>query len=372
MGRAPRELSSLRMRLRIGLVALAACGWTLGDYRAPASAAASQVAGGPQLAYWQIVQQYRHRDAAGAMEGLRRLGEPAARIAVKSVQTDIAGGSGAMWSLVDVRAAALFHLEVVIREPPEAPWELSTHLELSRQLVSLVEALDRGSDAMLFSKRWRLALVWHAEGALILDEAAEELERLRQRWRDDAEYFLSDGSLHETSASARFLDSLQLPRAKMPSRSTLQAHLRHAESSYRHALRLDPSLDEARLRLGRVLFTLQRDAEALEVLRPLFKSADPPTAYLARLFAGACEERSGRLRAATEDYRAAQSLAPLAPTPFLALSRVLRRAGERQEALAMAAGVQGATGDDPWWDYQLGQSRRLPGLLEVMRRGVLP
>lgn len=355
----------------MGVVALTACGWMLSGYRSPVSAAASQVVGGLQAAYWQIVQQYRHRDAVGAMESLRRLGESRARIAVKAVQIDVVEGNGSLWSLVDVRAAALFHLEIVLREPPEAPWESSTHLELSRQFLDLVDALDRRSDALVFSKRWSLALVWRAEGALVLDEAAEELDRLRRRWPPDAEFFLADGSLHETSASARFLDSLRLPRAKMPNRSSLRTHLRHAESSYREALRLDPSLDEARLRLGRVLFALQRDAEALGVLRPLFKSADPSMAYLARLFAGACEERRGELGAAVEDYRGAQSVVPLAPTPFIALSRALRRAGDRAQALTMAARLQGATGDDPWWDYQLGQSRRLPGLLDAMRRGIL-
>jgi tetratricopeptide (TPR) repeat protein len=364
------QASSLRCEPSLEFPA-AAGARALGADRSPVSAAGLQVAGGPHVAYWQIVQQYRHRDAASAMEGLRRLGEPAVRIAVRAVQKEVAGGTTSLWSLSDVRAAALFHLELVLREPPEAPWELSTHLDLSRQLVSLVDALDRGAEAVVFSRRWRLALVWRAEGALVLDVAAEELEQLRRRWPADAEYFLSDGSLHETSASPRFADSLRLPRAKMPNRSTLRTHLRHAESSYRAALRLDPSLDEARLRLGRVLFTLQRDVEAREVLRPLFEGAVRSNAYLARLFAGACEERSGKLQAAVEDYRAAQLFAPLAPTPYIALSRALRRAGDRPQALEMAAGVQGATGDDPWWDYQLGQARRLPGLLDAMRRGVL-
>jgi tetratricopeptide (TPR) repeat protein len=141
-------------------------------------------------------------------------------------------------------------------------------------------------------------------------------------------------------------------------------------------------MGEAHLRLGRVLGLLGRHAEALAELRqaePLLTGDE--LQYYAALFAGAEEEALDRLDAARERYQRASSLFPLAQSPFLALSELAHRRGDRagaaaamQKVFELPAALDGER-DDPWWRYHIVQARNAEELLDAVvapfRRGPL-
>jgi hypothetical protein len=178
--------------------------------------------------------------------------------------------------------------------------------------------------------------------------------RAEELFGDDAVVHLLIGSMHEWMASNAVQHALEVansstllgepagrPRIapRFPVGST-EAEFGRARRHLEFALRLDASLTEARVRLGRVagLTGNHRDAAA-ELRRAVAAEPDPLIAYYANLFLGAEEEALGRLTEAREAYRHAASLYPDAPTPRIALSHLMRRQGNRDEALRLIGEV---------------------------------
>jgi hypothetical protein len=131
-----------------------------------------------------------------------------------------------------------------------------------------------------------------------------------------------------------------------------------AESNYRRALELDPLLDEARLRLGRVLF-LRNDPKAARVqLEPVARrSARPRLRYLARLFLGAIAEYQNDLAGARLEYHEALAFCPECQTPYISLTFVEQALGHGEAAhdlMARYAALSPDAAADPWWFYQNG------------------
>jgi tetratricopeptide (TPR) repeat protein len=331
----------------------------------------AQELGASSAQYWSLVRDYRDRRGVDALEKLTQLGEPTVRQAVSAIRTELRAGDESRWSPLNVQAAALLHLELVLRDLKDLPWGVSSHLDLSRQLVLVAKDQDRRRSAE-FRRRWHLALVWRAQGLLELDEATVELRRLRDEFPRDAESVLSEGSVHETYTWPKLVESLPRPPLDEVPERIVRGHFENAESAFRRATDMDPALHEARLRLGQLLYRQRRYRDALETLKPAMDQSDDRwVTYLARLFAGACLESLEDPTAAVEHYRAALLLRPQSPTPYVALSHALRLAGNRALALTTAVGVEGGASDDPWWQYYFGQSRKLPALVEAMRREVL-
>jgi tetratricopeptide (TPR) repeat protein len=139
---------------------------------------------------------------------------------------------------------------------------------------------------------------------------------------------------------------------------------------YREALERDGSLDEARLRLGRVLQALARRDEALLELRRVRTSADPFVASVAHLCLA-------RLAAAPADaiaaYREAARLCSSLHSAWLGLSDSLRRQGDHDgahAALARAFEAAGERGLSAWTDYHLGRGRAFPAALVALQGDV--
>jgi Flp pilus assembly protein TadD len=146
----------------------------------------------------------------------------------------------------------------------------------------------------------------------------------------------------------------------------MRGELEDAEEAFRKVLAVRPDDNEARIRDGRVLQLLGRQADAVAALR---RAAGAPKAfpldYVAALFLGRALEASGDTSRAREAYRQAAALAPSAPAPVLALSALAERAGDHEAAVTLlrqAMEKPDASGsgsrdpgsgvpDDPLWTY---------------------
>lgn len=146
------------------------------------------------------------------------------------------------------------------------------------------------------------------------------------------------------------------------------------EHAYRQALKADPSLTEATLRLGRVLQVTDRYREARVHLESLVDGASPDSRfvlYLALLFLGELDESERKPDAARVRYEQAIALAPWARTARLALARLEATEGRLERAGVLARGALGqASGDDPWDLYHQAQRWRLEPLLLSLREFV--
>jgi tetratricopeptide (TPR) repeat protein len=136
-----------------------------------------------------------------------------------------------------------------------------------------------------------------------------------------------------------------------------------AVDAYQDALALDPELTEARLRLGRVLYLLDRNPDALRELERAFDDArrrgEVGTAYLAALFAGQIHEFDGRPEQAVASYRKALAMCPrcpAAPSAVLILQLTSGRSAEGWQVmddLFHQADDSGAVATDPWVTYTI-------------------
>jgi tetratricopeptide (TPR) repeat protein len=145
-----------------------------------------------------------------------------------------------------------------------------------------------------------------------------------------------------------------------------------AEQFFRRALRADPGLVEARVRLGRLLEVRKRYEEAeQELATALDAKPAGELLFYAHMFAGRVAQHLGKLDAAADHYRQASALFPGAQSALLAQSQAALLKSDVSSALAfvheleaMAATI--AEREDPWWDYGLATGRDAHAILADM------
>ena len=208
-------------------------------------------------------------------------------------------------------------------------------------------------------------------------DALPHLERARQVLPLDPRVFLASGGVAEMLATPRIQGMIRttaLPAGVVIDVPSERSNLRNAEAFYKRALELDPDLTEARIRLGRVLGLQGRHEEAIRELR----RADSPDAgsllqYCTALFLGADEEALGHIDRARDAFRTASALYPNAQSPYLALSRLAWRIGDRAGALGAIQPVLALSANedaraDPWWQYFDGTGHDADALLDRLHR----
>jgi tetratricopeptide (TPR) repeat protein len=208
-------------------------------------------------------------------------------------------------------------------------------------------------------------------------DALPHLERARQVLRLDPRIFLASGGVAEMLAAPRIQGMIRttaLPNGVVIDVPSERSNLRNAEGFYRRALELDPGLTEARIRLARVLGLQGRHEEAIrELQRADSSDAGPLLQYCAALFLGADEEALGHVDRAREAFGTASALYPNAQSPYLALSRLAWRTGDRAGALGairpvLALSANQDAREDPWWQYFDGTGRDADALLDRLHR----
>jgi tetratricopeptide (TPR) repeat protein len=295
--------------------------------------------------------------------------------------------------VADMQAAILLHVEAARAE--NLPYDRKRQLEHVWELVSA--AGDRISPN--FARDCSLLVLWSLQYRLELDDLVRHLNAGLERFKDDAELRLVQGSLWELLA--RLQDpGLELPLglavdgiADVPKSQFAPVYAflvgprktyEKCAGLYRDVLRRappppSPAAEEIRVRLSHVLAMTGRFDEALEALAPLdagaASSLPSELKYLEALFRGRALLGLGRPDAAVGEYRRAVSMFPTCQTPYVALSSALRAAGDlagaREATTTMlSAPAPSVCPSDPWVRYPEGQSWRIEALVDRLHEAV--
>jgi len=195
---------------------------------------------------------------------------------------------------------------------------------------------------------------------------------------NDPDVLFFVAAMHEYFAGARtqsVMRSIRAPRDVTFGIGEEDAELRLAEQLYRRALERNPTLIEAKIRLGRVLGLRERHEQAVAQLREAQTVEGPLLQFYVQLFLGREFESLGNGPEARQSYERAVALAPTAQSPLLGLSRVADQAGDRaaaREAIDRVLKLPVADQEraDPWWVYEVVPARGVDGLLADVRERI--
>jgi hypothetical protein len=223
---------------------------------------------------------------------------------------------------------------------------VSIHWELGRLVLSHVTPDPKRDD---FVRDWYRATVAMRQSVEFFD--VPHLSQALRLFPDDPELLLLAGVEREAMATplfqafARSFSSTSMRTGIGRAERELSAALRF----YRRALDANADLREARLRLGRVLALMGRHADAVRELRLAGDgSTDPLLEYYAAFFLGAALEGAGDVAAARDALQRAADLAPASRAPHLALARIARERGDREETtVSLDRALARVANDDP-------------------------
>jgi len=219
--------------------------------------------------------------------------------------------------------------------------------------------------------------MWTLQTDPVSDRLVQLLQRLTGEYPKDGDVALALGAFEEYQSSSPVIRNMRPPTALMAAgpwrQNTQLMRLKDAEKYYREALKLDASLSEARLRLGRVLQQRGLMQDARNELEMVFSQPDVPPAirYLASMFLIDVLEAQGNPASSLARARDLVRRYPECQSSHLALSRALEARGQRDQALAALAPLWKEEDVrqcvDPWWGYYLGQGWRVPILFKSLR-----
>jgi len=250
-----------------------------------------------------------------------------------------------------------------------------THLQFARALLDAVGPAPSENET---GQLWYAAAAAYLADRYNLAEALPHLQRGRELFPKSPAILLASGCVHETLASPRVQSVVRegLRSGRNVAVGTERRNLELAEGYFRAALKADPTLAEARLRLGRVVGLRGAHREAVKELeRALSRPTDAHGLYFAHLFLGREQELLGRPEAARRHYERASALFPRAQSPHLALGRLAYHGGDPRQSeriLQQLFGLreEGTEPVDPWWEYFSGQGRFVEGLLTRLHQHV--
>lgn len=332
--------------------------------------------------------EYRHAVAA------LRAGRPAE--AVQLVERLVAGETRQSGPVAELRAAIRARADWLLLAEIEAGVLL--HLEAfrdrsllpSRRQYHLLAAWDIVDDAPSilppeFVRDCHLLVVWSLQDEYAVEDLAVQIGFALKRFPEDAGLRLAQGSLWELLPVVPGVGSLAFELNKATIELAVPAYLGSPRGPlrvepgfiqekcarlYSDILRRSPESAEGRVRLARVLTQSGHFEAALAALAPLNRvGIDPELRYLARLFEGRALLGLGRTDPAMIAFDQAAEIFPGCQTPRLAQSAALRAAGElaraREVMLRTLTGPDSVTcGEDPWWQYSVGQAWRIESLVD--------
>jgi len=279
-------------------------------------------------------------------------------------------------------AAAALHIDAAVAAQKAGRLEASSEhqrlaLELADLLVASVPPTVEGHAARVETERsvWLIAM-WLLQLRLELKDLEMLLVRARQTFPGDGLVLLASGAFHEVQARPYLLLEASEGRQGNLAAWRLEERtwrLKSAEEAYRNAITAAPGLEEAHLRLGRVLGLQGRydDAHA-SLARVPDLTPDTRWRYLSLLFRASAYEAEAKTDASRTAYRAAIDLWPSSQAARLGLSRLQAEGADWAEARKELEGLgtEGEDRADPWWAYDFGQAWRLESGLAELRKTV--
>lgn len=260
-----------------------------------------------------------------------------------------------------------------------------SHWNMGRRLLERVRPLDSkngfktrpdpGADDVV--RRWYVT-----GGAYMMRMRLIEIghfSRALELFPEDPEVLFLGAAAHDYFAGVRtqaVMRALKAPREVSSSFGVMEegAELRLAEQLYKRVLEREPTLHEARIRLGRVVGLRGRHKEAVEQLRLGLATSEPLLTFYVHLFLGSEFEALGNGTEARQSYERAAALQPTAQSPLLGLSRLAEQAGDRAAAQRLVAQLiklpSNEERTDPWWVYEIVPARALDALVTDLRQRV--
>ena len=349
---------------------------------APAAALLPAAPSLPPDLYIGVVMAYAAGDRAHAIARLGTLDEGVIRFGLAALRERPPHLARAAVMLHTDRR----HLERLV--PPEGEGAgarpqcaESAHARHALEAVQLLLLVPEGLD---FARRFFHAVALQDRLDDCFEEAIPWIDNGAQWFPNDAAILLTRGMIYESLATRQARRPQQIPpvgsrarEAHMAAVAELAEQFRQARSSLERAIAADPALGEARLRLGHVLWRLGKGDEARAVLERLIeRGPEATTLHVARMFLGRIHQDAGREEAALREYRAALALQPTSQPAAIALGEALQRAGEPRAARATVEAALAVAGQrqlpQSIWEYEYGQSRLAPQLMQRLREDIQP
>jgi tetratricopeptide (TPR) repeat protein len=357
-----------------------------------ASRSAAQKVTAKEQDYWKAVDEYIKGDRHKALEMIgawnaKDLGsvlnsiEDAAKAAAKCRACD----AGQRFGTLPIKAAILLHAQrdradrvakVKVLDGA-AECSESTHGQASERLLASALVQAGGEE---FVARFSLAMALDFRAMLCFLRAVHWAEVGLKTAPGDPTLFVARGLASETMGVTGWaeptpfttFDDRRGRRTVLrsgPIDKTRQLNL--AREAFEKALTLDTDQEEARVRLGRVLWHLGRTKEAEEALRKAVAANEGPVSYLAHLFLGRCLEDRQDLEGAIQEYKASLILRPETQIGAVALAHALVLRGDAEGARQVLEPALAYSGNhrtmDPYWLYLVGAPELSEALIEALR-----
>lgn len=289
-----------------------------------------------------LFSEYRVGDADRAVERFkswdaRRIGREAR----------LPSGPDEVWSMA---ALALFHYEAASAEGSSAG---RTHRERYRSIIAdVVERAQLDArDLRAFCRDFLLAF-----------GPADEWPWLYRTFLGDPIVTLAHGKWLEywmpriESTRGNEYGFMIGPIMEITSHGKFGREAPEAIATLRKTLEQAPEMVEARVRLGRVLWQLDRRDEAARELRQAMQEAagrEPTMVYLAALFLGQVHEEQNLIEEAEQAYRGGLAAHPSGQVVPILLGRLLVAVGRGAEGWTTISKAMAAPSSsvDPWTVY---------------------
>jgi len=333
------------------------------------AAAVERYASGARDAAIAAAAALSQRDLRESVEALRTLGRRA-----RACQPCV---DSVAWRRTPVPAALMLHTDASIAQRPDGA-SIQLHESLA---LELAQAMTDDPEWRGFARRWYRVMAELALGDTRWSDALTWAGRGLDAFPRTAELLLVEGAIGE--GVSRELGSLSPGDVFDPSSRQTQLNLgrgrearqrlERARRLLREAIAVDPSLHEARLRLGRVAWRLGDVDEARAALEAvLAQTRSRDTAFLAHLFRGRLDEDAGHLEDAVRSYESALALDASSQSARLALSHARLRLGDpaaaRREVDAALAPAPRLVNLDPFWVYPWGPAVGVEERLAALRQ----
>ena len=241
--------------------------------------------------------------------------------------------------------------------------------ELVEELIERAEERDDAA-TLAVGRSWYITAmcICHRAGRGVCTQSLSE--KGESRFDDHADFRLVLGSvMHRTRVTQARLENV--------SWTSRQSGSQLPRWHFKRAMKMDPTLIEARLRFGHIIHVYLNDPDGRSILEETLRQAqeqrDSYFTYLAAFILGELHEDADRLEEAARYYAMAVKTTP-AHTASVALGQALVRLGHREEGFEIGRRMFGLEGPgvepiaDPYVTYQWAQYREVPERMTALRR----